>query len=99
MAYLNAEEREQLANELINMPFRRAKHRVARMDRQGRLVYYRNNQRVNEWITRYDLEGLGARVLLIETRDVYEDDDPKVKVNVDYVLERVVVEPLPGNRT
>jgi hypothetical protein len=55
MAYLNANERKALVDELSQMTFVRAKWKLQHMDEQGRLGVYRNVQNVNEWITRYEL--------------------------------------------
>ncbi len=95
MAYLNAEEREKLRQELQGMSFSKAKGRLARMDRKGKLKYYRTNQRVNQLWTRYDLEGLGTRVTLIETNYTTTLDE---KVRSKFELIDVVVEPTPENR-
>ena len=68
MAFLNKQEREQLENELKGMKFSRATGKVRGLDPNVRLVYYRNAQETGEWLTRYELKGLGARVTLVETR-------------------------------
>jgi hypothetical protein len=95
MAYLNQQERQALLNELANMSFNRAKAKLRRMDPKGRLAYLRNTQIPGEYHTRFDLEGLGTRVTLIETEI---DRDPNQRWT-EFELSRVVVEPLPGNRT
>jgi hypothetical protein len=96
MAYLNASEREALLNELQNMNFNRARGKLRRMDPKGRLAFFRNVQNVNEWTTRYDLEGLGTRVTLVESRE----NRPKgIVVVPKFELSRIIVEPMPGNNT
>jgi hypothetical protein len=98
MAYLNESEREALLQDLSRMNFNKARGRLRRMDPQGRLAVYRNVQNTGEWVTRYDLVGLGTRVTLIE--DCQErKTDGRVVVRPEFELVRVVVEPMPGNRT
>ena len=98
MAYLNENEREKLLNDLANMDFNQARRKLRRMDPNGQLELFRNSQRVDEWMTRYELKGLGTIVTLIEARASY-DQDPSRPVRQDYELARVVVEPTPDNRT
>ena len=94
MAYLNAEQREKLVNELKGMPFNKAKGKVRGMDADARLVYYRNSQGVGRWLTRYDLPSLGTRVTLVES---HEDVDKNGKIKSEYELSEVIAEALPGN--
>jgi hypothetical protein len=96
MTYLNKVEREALASQLKKLSFNQAKAKVRGMDPKGRLVYLRNFQHTGMWETRYDLEGLGARVTLVETHDTHTLDD-KLKADFNFVDARV--EPLPDNRT
>lgn len=98
MAYLNEQDREKLLEELIKLPFIKAKNKLRRMDRQARLDVYRNMQRTNEWVTRYDLPNLGTTVTLIEKARIPEGD-PGTRPSADYELVRVIVEPMPENRT
>jgi hypothetical protein len=98
MAYLNDSEREALLQDLSRMNFNKARGRLRRMDPQGRLAVYRNVQNTGEWVTRYDLVGLGTRVTLIE--DCHQrKTDGEVVVRPEFELVRVIVEPMPGNRT
>ncbi|MFW5708641.1 MAG: hypothetical protein ACOCX5_00330 [Chloroflexota bacterium] len=99
MAYLNAKEREKLEHDLAKMDFNRAKRKLRRMDRQSKLAMYRNVQTTGEWMTRYDLVGLGAKVTLIEDRVSGYDGQPDQRQAADFELVRVIVEPLPENRT
>ncbi len=96
MAYLNAEQRQQLVNELKGMPFNRAKGKVRGMDQSARLVFYRNAQGVGRWLTRFDLPTLGTRVTLVES---HKDTDNKGKIKSEYDLEEVIAEALPDNKT
>jgi hypothetical protein len=96
MAYLNAQQREELLNELKNMRFNRAKGKVRGMDDKSRLVFYRNAQRTGRLMTRYDLPTLGTRVTLVEGMD---EKDNGGKLKAEYALSEVWVEPLPGNKT
>jgi hypothetical protein len=96
MAYLNAQERQALVDELKNMSFNRAKGKIRSLDPQARLAYYRNSQEVGRWLTRYELPGLGTRVTLVEThRDVGKNN----KVKSEFEFAEVIVEPTPDNRT
>lgn len=98
MTYLNEKDREKLLNELIKLPFLRAKNKVRRMDRESRLDVYRNVQQTGEWLTRYDLPTLGTTVTLIEDYN-NPDDDPNNRQKAQFELVKVIVEPMPGNRT
>jgi hypothetical protein len=92
MAKLNETERRALAERLGKMPFLKAKNRLLRMDADGRLVYYRNNQRTGVYETRFDLQGLGVRVNL---RESYAE--PTSQGAATFTFDEVIVEPLPGN--
>lgn len=96
MAYLNADQREKLANELKDMKFNRAKGKVRGMDPNSRMVFYRNAQGVGRWMTRYDLPSLGTRVTLVES---HEDKARGSKLKSEFALAEVLVEALPGNQT
>lgn len=98
MAFLNDADRDRLLNELSSMNFKRAKARLRRMDPKGKIAVYRNVQNTGEWITRYDLHGLGTKVTLVEAYTGYEGD-PAQRKAADYKLVQVIVEPMPGNRT
>jgi hypothetical protein len=96
MAYLNAADREKLANELKNLKFNQAKGKVRRLDSKSRLAFYRNSQGIGRWLTRYDLPTLGTRVTLVES---YQTVEKNGKLRSDFELNEVVVEPLPGNNS
>ncbi|NWF69647.1 MAG: hypothetical protein HXY40_11230 [Chloroflexi bacterium] len=96
MAYLNAQERDALHQELRTMKFGKAKWKLLHMDPKGRLAYYRNNQATGKWMTRFELVGLGTRVTLVETLNTR---DKNGKHMAEYELIDVVVEPTPENRT
>ncbi len=96
MAFLNADQREKLANELKELKFNQAKGRVRGMDAASRLAFYRNSQGVGRWLTRYDLPTLGTRVTLVETYDVKAKSG---KLRSEFDFSEVIVEPLPGNNT
>jgi hypothetical protein len=97
MAYLDANERAKLLEELRHLTFNQAKGRLRSLDPKVRLVFMRNAQRVNEWATRYELPTLGTRVTLVEERDTKDDVGDRDKVL--YTLKQVIVEPTPQNRT
>lgn len=102
MAYLNQAEREALLNQLKKLSFRRAKGRLRRLDDQGTLTYYRNNQRQDEYVTCFTLAGKGTRVQLVERKTQREGKPAHMGMNrlkPRYDLVRVIVEPTPENRT
>ena len=94
MAYLNAEQRQQLVDDLKGMPFNKAKGKVRGMDQSSRLVYYRHSQGVGRWLTRFDLPTLGTRVTLVES---HKDTDKNGKIKSEYDMSEVIAEALPGN--
>ncbi|MGQ9909787.1 MAG: hypothetical protein ACUVS2_13235 [Candidatus Flexifilum sp.] len=97
MTYLNAQQREQLREDLLKLPPGRAKARVKSLDSKSRLVLYRNMQRVGQYTTAYVLPTLGVRVSLIEGEALKEASRPgwfKRK----YDLVDVVVTPTPENK-
>jgi hypothetical protein len=95
MAYLNEQERLALVNELKEMSFNRAKGKVRSLDPKARLAFYRNAQRVGQWMTRYELPGLGTRVTLVES---HRDVQKNAKIKSEFELVEVIVEPTPDNR-
>ena len=97
MAYLTKEQREALKVELENMNFGRANGKLKRMDSKGRLAYYRNAQRTDQWMTRWVLTGLGTQVTLVES-NTQTDKKKANRVNNDYALLNVIVEPTSDNR-
>lgn len=104
MAYLNHEEREKLARDLSSMKFNQAKGRLRRIDAQGRLRYIRNSQAVGEYHTRFELDGLGVVVTLVEhgSEPQSATDKPgsaSVRLKPEFVMSEVIVEPTPENRT
>lgn len=104
MAYLNQQEREKLLNELTKMKVPRARGKLRRMDSKGKLAFIRNAQATGEFLTRYDLHGLGVVVTLIERKDETETATDKpgsasVRYKPDFYLSEVTVEPMPDNQT
>lgn len=96
MTYLNEQQREKLLNDLKNLKFNQAKGKLRRMDPKARLVYLRNAQSTGRWMTRYDLEGLGTSVTLVEENQVKADNS---KLESEWEMVEVVVEPLPDNHS
>ncbi|MBI5671580.1 MAG: hypothetical protein HZC41_26610 [Chloroflexi bacterium] len=96
MAYLNEQQRLKLLDELKTLKFNQAKGRLRRMDPKARLVFYRNAQQVGRWMTRYDLPTLGTSVTLVEKNRVADDDGDK-KLENEWQMVEVQVEPLPDN--
>lgn len=97
MAFLNRSERDALTQELKNMPFGPAKRKLRGMDPKGRLVFYRNNQLVGKWMTRFELPSFGIRATLVEAFAMQAKKNGDI--NGEYDLIDVIVEPTPDNRT
>ena len=91
MANLSEAERQALLEELAGMKFNRAKGKLARMDRDSRLLYYRNVQQSGEWHTKFVLEGKGIAVTLVEVNHA-ANDQARNKQNFEFV--NVIVEAL-----
>lgn len=98
MAYLNEQQREELLNDLKDLKFNQAKGKLRRMDPKARLIYMRNAQRTGRWMTRYDLETLGTRVTLVEQNRVL-DENKNHKLESEWEMVEIVVEPLPDNQS
>ena len=104
MAYLNGQEREALARELTSMSFNQAKGKLRRMDDKGKLAFLRNAQATGEYLTRFDLYGLGVVVTLIEgeTETTSYTDKPgsaPVRLKAQFALNEVDVAPMAENHT
>lgn len=102
MAYLNQAEREALLEELKALSFRKAKGRLRRLDAKGHMAYYRNFQRTGEYVTCFVLEGKGTRVELVETLARNEGKPIHYgpnRLKPKFTFSRVVIEPMPENRT
>ena len=98
MTYLNEKDRENLLNELIQLPFLKAKNKARRLDPKAIMEVYRNVQHNGEWLTRYRLPTRGTIVTLIESYN-NPDNDPNSRQKAKFELEKVIVEPMPENRT
>ena len=98
MADLNEQERQKLRDDLLNLNFNQANGRLKRMDRSGRLVYYRSAQQVGRWLTRYELKALGTRVTLVEEHYDTPDRRNEARTRAQFDLLDVIVEPTPDNR-
>ena len=104
MAYLNQQEREKLLNELAKMSVPKARGKLRRLDSQGKLAFIRNAQTPGEFLTRYDLHGLGTVVTLVERKGESETTTNNVgaadvRFKPDFYLSEVTVEPMPDNHT
>jgi len=98
MAFINTQQREELERELEDIgDFTQVKRRMFTIDPKGRLVYFRNAQYADRLITRFDLEGLGTRVDIIE-RHSREIDKSGEFWNSHYEFVDVEVSALPDNR-
>jgi len=98
MAYLNAEQRKELAQDLVNQKFNKAKWRLLKMDPKGRLVYFRNTQEVDYLMTRFELPTSGVTVTLYE-HPGSKTDPITHKTKVANSMAQVVVEPTPDNKS
>ena len=97
MAYLNAQEQQELRKDLLNRSFRGAKWKLRGMDNTARLRYIRSNQEVGKWLTRYDLPAHGVSVTLVETNAV--NTHKNGSLSSDYTYIDAIVEPLPEVET
>jgi hypothetical protein len=96
MAYLNKQERDQMAQDLKDKTRQQIRGYVNRKDKATRLAFWRNAQESGKWMTRYVLPNLGAIVTVYESLD----EKPKGWFNKrDYRIEQIEVEPTPNNRT
>jgi hypothetical protein len=105
MAYLNRDEREKLLNELTTMSVSRARGKLRRMDPKVKLAYLRNMQESGEYWTRLDLPTCGVVVTLVERATEKQIADKEfsgsmsVRLQPEFYLAEVMVEPTPENRT
>ncbi len=104
MAYLNREEREKLLHELTTMSVSKARGKLRRMDPKSRLAYIRNMQESGEYSTRLDLPTCGVVVTLIEREAEKQlahefSGSMKTRLQPEFRLAAVTVEPTPENRT
>ncbi|MDZ4766326.1 MAG: hypothetical protein SGI73_17430 [Chloroflexota bacterium] len=97
MAFLNRQERQTLLDELVQMNFNKAKGKLRRLDPKGRLAFYRNAQMSGRFHTRYELDGLGTRVTLVEQQIETAIKASKFTKS-EFELIEVIVEPTPDNR-
>lgn len=96
MAFLDANERQALLDELRQLTFNQAKGRLQRRDPKSRLIFFRNVQNVNQWATRYELPSMGVRVTLIEEKDTNKQN--RLGAQVEYTLKEMIVDPTAENR-
>lgn len=62
---MDTQERQNLAEHLIDMSYKKARGEIRRLDRDANLKYWRNAIK-NEWHTTYELPNVGVRVTLVE---------------------------------
>lgn len=98
MAYLNQQDRQNLAQELSQLSFARASGRMRRLDVKSSLTFLRNSQSTSQVFTRYQLPTLGVLVTLVETLNEKALDKPLRSKSV-YQMDEVIVEPLPENES
>jgi hypothetical protein len=96
MAYLNQNERDQMAQDLKDKTRQQIRGYVNGKDAKARLAYWRNVQESGKWMTRYVLESLGTMVTVYE---VLEEESKGWFNKRDYKIEQIVVEPTANNRT
>lgn len=96
MPLLNAQQRQDLREELRAMKFGKATGKLRTMDRKGRLAYYRNMQYTGHLSTRYVLPSFGVQVTLIELSDPQKTDNAD-RFKQKYEIEDVTVEPTADN--
>jgi hypothetical protein len=98
MSYLNAEQRQQLAQELVGKKYGAAKWKLLKMDGEGRIRFFRNTQRVGYLMTSFELPTYGVNVTLYEKHDS-KTDPITSKIKGEYKLAEVVVEPTAANKS
>lgn len=98
MSYLNAEQRQQLAQELAGKKFGAAKWKLLKMDAEGRIRFFRNTQRVGYLVTSFELPTYGARVTIYEKHSSSTDPITS-KINAKNKVAEVVVEPTADNKS
>ena len=98
MAFLNSSERDEFQQELKDInDFVKVKRRLFLADQKGRLAFFRNAQHSGKLETRFDLEGLGTRVTIVEKHSREMSEKGKFW-NSHYELIDFEVEALPENR-
>ena len=98
MSYLNAEQREKLAQELVGKKYGAAKWKLLKMDEKGRIRYFRNTQRVGYLMTSFNLPTYGVNVTIYEKHDS-KTDPITSKITGENKLAEVVVEPTADNKS
>jgi hypothetical protein len=103
MAYLNLEERQKLAAELVKVSAGRARGKLRRMDPKVKLAFLRNAQEPGVYSTRLDLPTYGVMVTLVEDERETQTTDSaagsaNVRLKTDYKLSEVIVDPMPDNK-
>ncbi len=104
MAYLNLQERQALAADLIKVSAPRARGKLRRMDPKVKLAFMRNAQVPGVYSTRIDLPSLGVMVTLVENEtetqtSTTEPGAAPIRLKADYKLSQVIVDPMPENKT
>lgn len=104
MAYLNLQERQQLAADLVKVSAGRARGKLRRMDPKVKLAFLRNAQEPGVYSTRIDLPSLGVMVTLIEDERGTQTSDSEpgaapIRIKTEYKLSQVIVDPMPENQT
>ncbi|MFN8527794.1 MAG: hypothetical protein U0670_04205 [Anaerolineae bacterium] len=94
MATLTAQEREQLAQELVNLSFNRASGRLRRIDPRNKMAFFRNSQSPTTLHTRYDLPTKGVHVTLVEEMEEAADKSHPSLFRPKFKLAQVIIEPI-----
>jgi hypothetical protein len=103
MAYLNAQQRDALRNELLKLRFNQAKGRIRRLDAKGRIAFLKNAQTTGVLHTAYDLPTLGVRVILVENENHVVDETDNAGSTPTLLASKtefvdVIVQPLDPNK-
>ena len=87
---MDTQERQDLAQHLAEMTYKRARREVRKLDPNAVLRYWRNSVGPNYWHTMYVLPGVGLKVTLIEEHQTEPiKDSHLVRANPVYVEARV----------
>jgi hypothetical protein len=95
MAFLNKQERDQLAEDLKDKTFQQIRGYINRKDKNARLAYYRNVQLSTHWMTRYVMPTVGTQVTVFEAVDENTKDDITRR---KYRIDQIMVEPTSYNQ-
>ena len=84
----SAEERQQLAVELAQLTYQKARKQIRKLDEEAILKIWRNSVMDHEYHTMYELPNEGLKITLVEEM-TSEDKGDRTKIDYVYVEARV----------